>query len=266
MTVKVGSQAMSAPRAVNGGCSQGLILGVFLINTTIDDLEQDCGDLAETKERAPWTRPPDEEPERNDSCNRPSSTALERNLNRPSSNALERNVNRPSSNMFERSVNRPSSDALVRNVTSTPFRRARQCPQVASPVLRPWNPGGGKKKARRINYTNELDTTDPEEPNHWTEARWEVALAELLRYIDHSFCQLKVNFENSFGFVVNGQKFKVKHAIQAQNVFRHLVRRAVKIGMVVNAAKTAMILYRTQGEYDTMNRQHVRLIRDPFID
>ena len=25
-------------------------------------------------------------------------------------------------------------------------------------------------------------------------------------------------------------------------------------------------LYRTQGEYDTMNRQHVRLIRDLFID
>ena len=43
------------------------------------------------------------------------------------------------------------------------------------------------------------------------------------------------------GFNVNGISHRVKHAIQAQNVFRHVVRRAENIGMVVNAAKTAMV-------------------------
>ena len=50
-----------------------------------------------------------------------------------------------------------------------------------------------------------------------------------------------MNFENSFGFAVNGQNFRVKHAVQAQSVFRHVVRRAEDLGMVVNSSKTAMI-------------------------
>ena len=48
MTVKVG-QTQSAPRKVNGGCPQGSILGVFLFNSTIDDLEEDCLELPETR-------------------------------------------------------------------------------------------------------------------------------------------------------------------------------------------------------------------------
>lgn len=51
--------------------------------------------------------------------------------------------------------------------------------------------------------------------------------------IDDGFSLTKVNFENSYGFEVNGVKFRVKHAVRSQNVFRHLVRRAEDIGMVV---------------------------------
>ena len=49
------------------------------------------------------------------------------------------------------------------------------------------------------------------------------------------------NFENSFGFLVNGCSHRVKHTVQSQNVFRHIVRNAESIGMVVNASKTAMM-------------------------
>ena len=48
MSVKVGS-VLSKPRAVNGGCPQGSILGVFLFNATIDDLEEGCRELPETR-------------------------------------------------------------------------------------------------------------------------------------------------------------------------------------------------------------------------
>ena len=53
MVVKVG-QTHSELREVWGGCPQGSILGVFLFNATIDDLEEGCVDLPDTRSR---TRP-----------------------------------------------------------------------------------------------------------------------------------------------------------------------------------------------------------------
>ena len=50
-----------------------------------------------------------------------------------------------------------------------------------------------------------------------------------------------MDFENSFGFKVNGVNHRIKHAIQAQNVFRHIVRKAEDLGMVVNSRKTAIM-------------------------
>ena len=77
----------------------------------------------------------------------------------------------------------------------------------------------------------------PPEKNDWTEAKWVEKLAALLRFIDDEFSITKINFENSYGFTINGVTHRVKQAIQAQNVFRHLVRGAEEIGMVVNAKK-----------------------------
>ena len=64
---------------------------------------------------------------------------------------------------------------------------------------------------------------------------------DLLRYIDDGFGLSKINFENSIGFRVNDIFHRVKHAVQAQNVFRHIVKAAERIGMVVNSRKTAML-------------------------
>ena len=44
MTVKIGD-THSTPRNITGGCPQGSILGVFLFNAMIDDLEEGCADL-----------------------------------------------------------------------------------------------------------------------------------------------------------------------------------------------------------------------------
>ena len=68
-------------------------------------------------------------------------------------------------------------------------------------------------------------------------------LAILLRFVDDGFCLSRVNYENSLGFVVNGTKHRIKHAIQCQNVFRHLVRNAEEIGMKVNTDKTTLVCF-----------------------
>ena len=98
-----------------------------------------------------------------------------------------------------------------------------------------------KKKVKRLDISCEGRQSVPVERNAKTEAKWRTRLMQLLRYIDDGFGLSKINFENSYGFEVNGVFYRSKHAIQAQNVFRHVVRAAESIGMVVNAKKTAMI-------------------------
>ena len=189
MVVKIGSVHSDA-RSVNGGCPQGSILGVFLFNATIDDLEEGCGDLPDTR----------------------------------------------------MALRRPRTDPTPSTPVTT--HRPPESPQ-ASPIIAVKN----RKKRRRLDYTEELQEEVPTEPNHWTEAKWQASLAALLRFIDDGFCLSKINFENSFGFEVNGQKFRSKHAVQAQNIFRHIVRNAEDLEMVVNASKTAMICVSAATDY-----------------
>ena len=202
MTVKVDG-THSEPREIWGGCPQGSILGVYLFNATIDDLEEGCQDLEESL---------------------PMET-----IDGRSGRADEDTSSDEEHDGHER------SDMAA----STPFKQANMSKDwPSSPVL---GPGSRKKKiTRRLDDTHGQISL-PEEPNARTEARWRFTLATLLRYIDDGFTLTRENFENSLGMRVNGVLHRVKHAVQAQNVFRHLVRRAEEIGMVVNSTKTAMI-------------------------
>ena len=49
---------------------------------------------------------------------------------------------------------------------------------------------------------------------------------------------------------MDGRLHRVKHAVQAQNLFRHVVRKAEEIGMVVNSKKTAMICLSGATDYE----------------
>ena len=52
---------MSGPKSVTDSCPQGSILGVFLFNATIDDLEGGCEDLVQTRNGTPTEADPSEE-------------------------------------------------------------------------------------------------------------------------------------------------------------------------------------------------------------
>ena len=212
MTVKVG-EILSRPRPVSGGCPKGSILGVFLFNTTIDDLEEGCAELD-----------------------------------------VEHKAGRHQDD--EEDVLPQSSEARqVGPVHSTPLRRGEERPRLGESPILGLHRGVNrrellrKKRRKRLNYTAELSCTIPDEPNHRTEAKWKSRLAKLLRFVDDGFCLSRINFENNFGFTVNGVKHRVKHAVQSQNVFRHMVREAESIGMIVNAAKTTMVCFSDSQDY-----------------
>ena len=59
-----------------------------------------------------------------------------------------------------------------------------------------------------------------------------------LKYVDDGVSVDKLNFETA---PVHGNVRK-KHAVHSQNLFRHVVRRAEDKGMVVNTAKTQLLL------------------------
>ena len=122
---------------------------------------------------------------------------------------------------------------------STPAKLTRGPGWQDSPVL----PPGAKKrrkKSRRLDISDLIQEI-PQEPNDWTEAKWMHKLGILLRYIDDGFGVTRVNFKNSIGMTVSGVTYRIKHAIQAQNIFRHIVKKAEEIGMKVNSGKTGMI-------------------------
>ena len=120
---------------------------------------------------------------------------------------------------------------------STPIRRqvGRSEEPEESPILRK------KKRAARLNYTIEGRQEVLFEPNDRTEAKWVAKPAASLRFIDDCFSLSKVNFENSYSFKIGDVCHRVKHAVQTQNVFRHIVKRATESGMVVNAEKTMLV-------------------------
>lgn len=222
---------MSRPLPVSGGCPQGSILGVFLFNATIDDLEEDCPDLG------------------TDSSVHNGSESSD--LDIEDEEALHVIRKRNTVGDVWKAANSTPTNAQVstRRVVSSTVGGFVRGP-VPSPILglhattrRENLRRKRRRRPVRLNFSFEARQGIPEEPNHRTEAKWRSRLAVLLRFVDDGFCLSRVNNENSLGFTVNGTKHRLKNAVQSQNVFRHLMRNAVEIGMKVNTDKTTLVCF-----------------------
>ena len=95
---------------------------------------------------------------------------------------------------------------------------------------------------KRINYSDEGEMTIPEEVNKKkTGLRWKRRDARTLKFVDDSMSITKVNMDSAEVGMEEGKTIKDKHDLQAQNVFRRVVRKAESRGMVVNKKKTQML-------------------------
>ena len=67
-------------------------------------------------------------------------------------------------------------------------------------------------------------------------------------------------FENSYGFTVNGINHRVKHAVQALNVFHHLVLNVESIGMNVNTGLSDSLAYQADSYIKDASGTPIRAI------
>ena len=81
-------------------------------------------------------------------------------------------------------------------------------------------------------------------------ARWRDRPAVVLKYVDDNFQLNKVNMETAMRGD-DGLKYRDKHGLACQNVYRRTVRRAEERGMRVNANKTACLLYTSPSPRDS---------------
>ena len=92
-------------------------------------------------------------------------------------------------------------------------------------------------------YSDEGEVSIEEEKNHKkTGLRWKPKPAKKFKFVDDGIIASKINmYSGNLTVDAEGRRFKEKHDLITQNMFRRVVARAEGRGMVVNNAKTRVL-------------------------
>ena len=224
MQVRVGS-SWSRPRSITGGCPQGSILGVFLFNVTVDDLED--GSAFVSNPGAP-------EPEMEEDFYRIPADNPEGFLD----------ATGHSDDTFHSALSDPDQEIPLTAASSpgTILPSPPASPMLARGAFRlRLNSSSDVPFDRRINYSSEGDLTPPPEPTQTCLGQWRTLPVDVDKYVDDNIQEERINMENAVRTLSQNTELRTKHAVATQNVFRHVIREAERKGMKVNAGKTNMI-------------------------
>ena len=218
MAVRVGG-SWSAWREVHGGVPQGSILGVFLFNATMDDLE----DLPGGRHGYNLVRG-DGETDGGDSPG-------------------ERNT--PISNGSGPEDQMDGGDSPARPLG--PLVPMSHPSRTSSPVTDGGYPGEGVDLiflpvTRNVVHALYREEPVPPEVGPRTSAKWCQRPEKIVKYVDDNLQVLQLNTEGLLSeFDEDGKPYRDKHAIIMQNTFRRVISVAESRGMKVNAGKTATL-------------------------
>ena len=84
-------------------------------------------------------------------------------------------------------------------------------------------------------------TPVPPEPAPRTSAKWKASKVKIIKYVDDGVQLEKLNMETALRLERDGKQVRVKQAVQTQNTFKYVTRRAESIGMKVNSNKTSVL-------------------------
>ena len=217
MSVRVGT-TWSEPREVHGGCPQGSILGVFLFNTTTDDLEDEFLRSEQNVEDDPVIPGP-EVPE--------------------AGHAEEDRPGEPDEE--EGSAWEPSA-------TSSPVTAADELVAGRDYVFLPT----ARNVERHLRRAATVAMTSPPHEHHpRTQAAWKRRRVRCYKYVDDGITTEKVNFENADEGLAHDDdqggtggdpvRLRLKRAVPSENAFRSTCANAVAKGMKVNTLKTNLL-------------------------
>ena len=207
MTVKVG-ESWSELLAVNGGCPQGSILGVFLFNLTTDDLEDSFMETERTRlnELPQHYQEPRDDPIHLD-------TSIER-------------VGAATTSSPSSATHNPPEPGDLSPIGHNLYR-------LSDLVLHFNN--------YTVNGPREIEL-DPLPPEQAVGTQVLIEKKILIdKYIDDNIIVEKLNFGQTPLVEEDGKQIKKKEAVGSGNAFRSIKTNAEYKGMIVNNAKTNLI-------------------------
>ena len=114
-----------------------------------------------------------------------------------------------------------------RRATSTPVEHHNRWHKGLNFVFLPGARNGRRSLAGEWNSEEEI----PPEPNPWTSAAWKPEKIKIFKYIDDGLQCEKINMETAEKM---GQNVRKKHAVPSQNVYQHIVGKAIERGRKIS--------------------------------